>query len=165
MPDMLRQQPFSPDILGEVAGFCCGDEPWEHAQSVWIREKALAKMATHGTEVWLYFNELDDLVAFGSLGTTRRRFPPPDGEYTNLSIIPSLAIQTKFQRKPDDPPRYSNQIMEDLIAKSQLHGTDLLTLDVHHKNARAIRFYERFGFVHLGDVYRNHVKMFLRLSG
>jgi ribosomal protein S18 acetylase RimI-like enzyme len=165
MPDMLRKEIFSPDNVGDVADFFCGDQQWDRFQAIWIKEQAVKSIAQHGTEVFLYYNDQDELVAFGSIGKTRRRYPPPDGEYIHLSIIPSLAIQSQFQGQPNDgSPKYSHQIMEDLIAQARQQGSDILTLDVHQENVRAIKVYEKFGFVALGDIYHDHIKMFLRLS-
>ena len=164
MPDTLLQQPFSHKFLDEVAEFFCGSDPWDLAQSTWIRDTALSSMETRGTKVWLYYNTLDQLVGFGSLGITRRRFPPPGGEYVQLSIIPSLAIKVEFQGRPEEPPRYSHQIMQDLLAKARLQNTEQLMLDVHRKNSKAIAFYMNFDFVQIGDVHNEHIKMFHRLA-
>jgi GNAT superfamily N-acetyltransferase len=106
-----------------------------------------------GTKVWLFRRESDDqLIGFGSLGRTRRRWPPPSGQYVNLPIIPQLAVDVKFHGQPaNDPPRYSHQILGHLIAEARemAHevGSAVLLLYVHEQNARAMRLYEEFDFV------------------
>ena len=93
----------------------------------------------------------DQLIGFGSLGRTRRRWPPPTGEHINLLIIPQLAVDIRFHGQPaDDPPRYSHQILGHLIAEARDEavqtGVSLLLLYVHEQNARARRLYEQFDF-------------------
>lgn len=165
MQDLLRQRKFEKKYLSEVSGFYCGGEQWEKAQAEWIAKHALPRIEKGDTEVWLYYNSQKELVGYGSLGKTRRRFPGPDDEYVNLCLLPSLAIKSEFQGKPDTKPRYSHQIIIDLIEKArEKQKYDTLTLDVHQDNQRAIRFYKKYDFLIWGDVHRDHLKMYHRLD-
>ena len=142
----LHSIKFEFSQIQQVADFNCGDSPFEYAVAEWIKsDRAIKSIRDRGTEVWLYY-EADSLVGYGSLGATRRKWLPPNGNYQNLSIIPSLAVQTEFQCKPDSPPRYSHLILGDLISKAREHRNQLLVLYVHVDNTRAIKFYEKFDF-------------------
>jgi len=150
MPRHLRAEEFTPEKSLHVASFSCGEDPWEEAISEWITgEGVVHSMVERGTRVWLYFiQDTDELVGYGSLGRTRRRWPPPDGEFINLSMIPMMGIQTIHQGEPrDDPPKFSHQILGDLIYRARYDGNPLLVLYVHNKNEKAKRLYERFHFV------------------
>jgi GNAT superfamily N-acetyltransferase len=165
MPDFLRQRIFSEQCLDELVDFCCGEHPWEEMQERWIKEKALETIRKYHNQVWLYYNNNDDLVGFGSLGTTSRPYPPPSGNRIKLAIIPSVAVQIRFKGQPvNDPPKYSHQIILSLLNLAKTYDdVNLLTLDVHKDNTRAIKFYKRFGFVPQGDIHNDHIKMFIRL--
>jgi ribosomal protein S18 acetylase RimI-like enzyme len=164
MQDILQAEEFSVSKLDEVQGFHCGDSPWAIAQSRWITEGlAIKSMSERGTEIWLYYSESGELVGFGSLGKARRPFPPDGKTFVNCSIIPSIAIRSEYQGKPVTPPKYSDQIISDLVAKAQEHGTDLLVLDVVRDNAAAIAVYRRAGFFDTGFVRDGQLKMFRRL--
>lgn len=140
-----------------LGDFSCGAEPWSRYVAEWIRGSAvLESMERHGTRVWLYETEAGEIVGFGSLGLTRRRWPPPEGDYTKLVLIPMLGIDQRFHGRPPEPEwRYSQQMMRHLITEAEQltaeaaannQTIDTLILYVHEQNDRAIRFYERFGF-------------------
>ncbi len=154
MPQPLYAVPFALEDRELFADFFCGDEPWSLAAAEWICGSGVEKSLTQpGSQVWLYRRESDDqLVGFGSLGRTRRRWPPPSGQYANLLIIPQLAVDARFRGQPaNDPPRYSHQILGHLIAEARDvavdTGSPLLLLYVHEQNGRAMRLYEEFDFV------------------
>ena len=159
-PYQLYADELSEDDRAELLDLSCGDdEPWSRAATEWmLGSEVWSSMQKHGTRVWLYRNHRGVIVGFGSLGTTRRKWPPPSGEYTNLLIIPMLGIDYRFRGQPADPRfRYSNQILSHLQLEAiqvfeshQRAGRStlpLVTLYVHRENARAIRLYEKFGFV------------------
>ena len=149
MPRNLRAEEFTPDKAPQVAGFSCGEEPWERAISEWITgEGVFRSIVEKGSRVWLYFTQdTGELVGYGSLGKTRRRWPSPGGDYLNLSIIPAMGIQTAYQGEPrNDPPKFSHQVLGDLIHRARHDGTTLLILYVHKDNGKARGLYERFGF-------------------
>jgi hypothetical protein len=122
MPQLLYAAAFALEDRELFADFSCGDEPWSLAAAEWIQGDGVEKsVKQHGTQVWLFRRDSDDqLIGFGSLGRTRRRWPPPTGPYINLLIIPQLAVDIRFHGQPaDDPPRYSHQILGHLIAEAR----------------------------------------------
>ena len=104
MPQLLYAVPFVLEDRELFAEFSCGDEPWSQAAAEWLRGGGVEKSLTqHGTHVWLFRRDSDDqLIGFGSLGRTRRRWPPPTGRHINLLIIPQLAIDIRFHGQPAD---------------------------------------------------------------
>ncbi|MEQ1903922.1 MAG: hypothetical protein ABL888_07055 [Pirellulaceae bacterium] len=108
--------------------------------------------------MWLYRTGAGLLVGFGSLGVTRRRWPPPNGSYSNILILPMLGLDYRYHGKPPDKEmRYSNQIISHLryeaiqiyseYKKANKSILPILSLFVHRENKKAIRLYEKFGFV------------------
>ena len=158
-PYQLYADEFTEDDRSELIHLNCGDEAWRRAATEWmIGAEMRDSIEKHGTRVWLYRNDQGVIVGFGSLGTTRRRWPPPDGGFSNLLIIPMLGIDHRFHGQPPDPQyRYSNQIISHLrfeaiqLLKSHQESDrstlPLLSLYVHRENRRAIRLYQKFGFV------------------
>src|SRR6266851_2936917 len=100
MPARLTAIPFTKDDLDAVADFHCGDKPWAQYVADWIQGKpdgVLDALET-GTEVWLYVNDKNEIVGFGSLGVTEWYYPDPYGRNESkrvaLPIIPAYAIAT-----------------------------------------------------------------------
>jgi hypothetical protein len=159
-PYQLFADEFTEEDLPELAQFdCCGDSdaPWARAANEWLLGSDVWQSKARGTRVWLYRLATGVVVGFGSLGMTRRRWPPPDGGYRNLLIIPMLGIDHLFQGEPTDAEKYSHQILNHLLYEaSQLAEREeaagrsrarVLTLYVHGDNRPARRLYEEFGFV------------------
>lgn len=160
--DSQQHQLFADELTtGDVSSlidFNCGDEPWAKAATEWIiGSDVWESMKERKTRVWLYRNAADVVVGFGSLGFTRRRWPPPDGGHCNFLFIPMLGIDRCFRgQPPEERFRYSHQILSHLRYEAgkllTVHQTEkrstlpLLALLVHQNNARAIRLYEKFGF-------------------
>src|ERR1700722_20942655 len=111
MADLLHFIDLTPEVLAEVKGFDCGSEPFQIELADWLTQHALAALS-RGTKVWLYANEADEVVGYGSLGHTRWKYPDADSPKTALVIIPAVALQRVFWGKPDGSPenRYSSQI-------------------------------------------------------
>src|SRR5712691_4411166 len=103
MSDLLQPVRFTPDLLAEVQEFDCGVEPYQHELAVWLLRDAVAASA-RGTKVWLYANQADEVVGFGSLGLTRWKYPQADSAKLGLLIIPALAVRRVFWGKPPGPP-------------------------------------------------------------
>lgn len=158
-PYQLFADELTENDRSELLHLNCGVEPWSRAATEWmLGSEVWESIQKHGTRVWLYRNSQDVIVGFGSLGMTRRRWPPPRGEYANFPIIPMLGVDHRFHGQPPDPRhRYSNQIVShlrfeavQLIQSHQKTGRTtlpLLSLYVHRENLRAKRLYEKFGFV------------------
>jgi hypothetical protein len=157
-PHQLFADELVRDDVGELIQFKCGDEPWAKAATEWIiGSDVWESIRKHGTKVWLYRNVAGVVVGFGSLGITRRKWPPPDGGYCNFLFIPMLGLDVHFHGQPPDPQfRCSHQILAHLRHEAILllaehrensrNTLPLLALLVHPDNARAISLYRRFGF-------------------
>ncbi|MEX0820144.1 MAG: GNAT family N-acetyltransferase [Pirellulaceae bacterium] len=179
MSFQLFADPFTEADQSEMAGLHCGDKPSARAATAWITgSDVLDSIANYETRVWVFRNQADEIVGFGSLGPTRWRWPPPDGDYTRLLMIPQLGIDARFHGQPPDAEwRYSNQIMAHLILEAQEFAkeiqrtkpkkkhVELLILQVHKDNVAARRLYERFGFVVMpGFESNNHLVMSHKLA-
>jgi ribosomal protein S18 acetylase RimI-like enzyme len=171
-PHQLYAVDFTEADQARLAGFSCGDEPWSKHVTEWILGSDVLDSMERGTRVWLFETEQGDIVGFGSVGTSRWKWPPPEGAPTNIVLIPMLGIDVRFQGKPSDPEwRYSRQIMGHLIAEGQRIAQEWpesagqkpqwIVLMVRRENARAIRSYEKCGLELIPDVVRrnNHVVM------
>ena len=176
-PFQLFADLFTEDDRADLVNFDCGDSAWAGAATEWIQgSDAIESITKRGTRVWLYRNEQDVVIGYGSLGLTRRQWPPPDGDHANLQIIPMLGIDYRHHGKPSDPEwRYSHQIMSHLrheaiitLAEHVSAGKStfpILTLYVHENNAAAIRLYQNFGFTPEPAARRgNHLLMLQRLE-
>lgn len=158
-PYQLYADELTTDDRPELIHLNCGDAPWSLAATEWmLGSDVWESIEKHKTQVWLYRNDKDVIVGFGSLGISRRRWPPPDGGYSNLLIIPMLGLDNRFHGQPANQKyRYSNQIVSHLRFEAMKlleahrevgrNTLPLLALYVHRENQRAIRLYEKFGFV------------------
>lgn len=167
MAELLTKRRFTAADATIVAGFDCGTESWEVAQSNWITStKVLESIERYGTDVWLYFSQSGELVGFGSVGRTRRPHPPGSNEFANFSTIPSLAVRRQFWGKPLQGEKFSTQIMDDLVLQAYGHKTELLILDVHVQNTHAESFYREYGFSdYFNDIKGEYRRMVLPLHG
>lgn len=171
-PDQLFANEFQEADQKRLETFSCGSEEWSRFVTEWIRGSDALESRRKGTRIWLFENQQQVVVGFGSIAVVKWRWPPPDGDKTNLVLIPMLGLDERFRGLPTDPRwRYSRQIMSHLIAQAiemnRLWSGDAesrpqwLILKVRQENVRAIRFYERVGFELIPEpVYRfNHVAM------
>ncbi len=157
MASSLIRFPFNETLLPKVQAFDCGDESWEHEVSDWIKATrgngGALDALEHGDQVWLYATPNGDLVGFGSLGKTSQRWPRSKDPPISVSVIPMVGVDRRFWGQPPGPSedRYSSRILDDLITEAKAHQTErpILILFVNINNPRAIRFYERAGFIEL----------------
>jgi hypothetical protein len=176
-PYQLFADLFAEEDRADLANFDCGNDSWAEAATEWIQGSDVVESITkRKTRVWLYRNEQDVVIGFGSLGLTRRQWPPPDGDHANLQIIPMVGLDYRHHGKPPDPNwRYSRQIISHLRHEAISTLADhfnarkstlpLLTLYVHQDNAAAITLYQRFGFTPEPAVRRgDHILMLQRLN-
>jgi ribosomal protein S18 acetylase RimI-like enzyme len=176
-PNQLYACEFNEADQALLAGFSCGNEPWSRHVGEWIRSSDVLDSMQRGTRVWLFETAAREIVGFGSIGTSRWRWPPPDGASAQLVMIPMLGIAERFQGQPPDPEwRFADQVMSHLIGEarqlldaSSQSKTPLLkwlVLMVHRDNARAIRFYKSWNFELIPGVVRryDHVVMQLWLG-
>lgn len=173
-PYQLYADELTEDDRSELIDFDCGQEPWARAATEWLLGSDVwESIKKRGTRVWLYRTESNVVVGFGSLGVTRRRWPPPDGSYGNLLIIPMLGLDYRFHGQPPDPAkRFSSQIVghlryeaKRLLAEHQdpsRETTPLLVLYVHKDNLAAIRLYQKFGFTVEVKASRNDLLLMIQ---
>jgi ribosomal protein S18 acetylase RimI-like enzyme len=179
MSFQLFADPFTDADQPAMAGLHCGDEPWARAATAWINGSDVLDSITHWqTRVWVFRDESETVVGFGSLGPTQWRWPPPAGDYTRMLMIPQLGIDARFRGQPPDPERrYSNQIMSHLIFEAQEWASEirrtkpakkhvaLLILQVHKNNIPARRLYEKFEFIAMPGFESNeHIVMSHKLG-
>ncbi|HYV37983.1 MAG TPA: GNAT family N-acetyltransferase [Gemmataceae bacterium] len=147
--DVLVAIPFTPELLGDVGDFDCGDEDYQQELAIWLQVEAPAFLEK-GTRVWLFADADGNLVGFGSLGKTRWAYPDPMGKKRHLALIPAVAVRRSYWGLPHGPPedRYASQILKFILAQAQEMADiePVIGLFVHPKNQAAIRFYQRFGF-------------------
>lgn len=163
MPQILSAAEFFPGDLSLVQRFDCGSLPWQEAQSDWIKAPTTKKLGTsqHNTDIWLYYHPDGSLVGFGSLGVAKWSDPYPNGPRFPIALIPNLALQRQYWGLPaNDPPKFSHQILGDLLGKSLALGTQFIALLVHEQNAPAISLYEAFQFTKVPNYKVNsHIRM------
>src|SRR5947209_7022351 len=156
MAELLHSIDLTAELLGEVKAFDCGDEQYQIELAQWLQRHALPA-AARGTKVWLYADETDDVIGYGSLGQTRWHYPDPGSPKTKLVIVPAVAVQRAYWGKPEGPPedRYSSQIMRHLLAEALAWPGSLpaMGLFVHPDNLAAIKLYLRFGFQDFHHTY------------
>ncbi len=143
--------------------FYCGDEEWSRACSRWITgQEVVASMSDRNTRVWLFRQQVDgQLVGFGSLGPTKWSSPHPDGPRIPMSMIPMMAVVSRFQGAPENAPkpqRYARQILTYLVTEAGKAAPDYLGLTVHQHNAKAQSLYRAFAFHEHGRT-PPHIKM------
>lgn len=164
MPRLLQPIPYSADLLEAVQGLDCGNTDFGSHATQWIRgdesssASALQSMRKHRTQVWLYYDAAD-LVGFGSLGPSHWTI---GADRVRILFIPHLGIDYRFQRQPiDDPPKYCDQIMGDLIGRAQQikAGYAGVGLFVKAANANAIHLYQKYGFEIISETGSDPIKM------
>lgn len=119
-PLQLFAAQFTEADQTRLVGFSCGEEPWSRHVAQWIQGSDVLDSMKRGTRVWLFESTQGEVVGFGSLGTSRWRWPPPNGESTTILLIPMLGIDIRFHGQPSDPDwRFSHQLMSHLISEGQ----------------------------------------------
>jgi ribosomal protein S18 acetylase RimI-like enzyme len=165
MPTILRKIPFDEDLLPLVLDFDCseGESPsfWEEEINEWIRADpstgdGVLFWKQRGTQVWLYTNEDDEVVGYGSLGASKWPDPAivervPKIKRVPISLIPAVGIDRRFQGGPPGArgiERYSSKIIRHLVSEARKHGErqPFLGLYVHPENEKAIGLYRREHF-------------------
>src|SRR5947209_9132714 len=110
MSDRIVREDFNPAVhLNQVQDFDCGNNSWEQAVSDWIKghdpsDSVLTDIASRGTRVWLYRNQADEMVGFGSLGLHEWSLSPFGKKKVPIVIIPNVAVARRFWGLPRDDP-------------------------------------------------------------
>ncbi len=178
-PHQLFATPFATEAdQMRLVGFSCGEETYARYVAEWILgSDVFDRIKKQGNKVWLFETIQGDVIGYGALGITRRKWPKSDDPYLKLVIIPMLGVDSRYIGQPPDPEwRYANQIMAHLIHEATRIIADWpddahkfcrkLLLLVHRDNKRAIRFYERCGFEVIpgSDDAIGNLKMIYELS-
>jgi GNAT superfamily N-acetyltransferase len=189
MPTVLNQIPFSEELLPLVADFDCAQQTpanaWEDEINEWIRmDPAAGDGARYhlgkGTQVWLYTNEHNEVVGYGSLCASRWPDPAvleqvPNLKRVPISLVPAVGINRQFQGGPpgaEPAEKYSTKIMNHLVFEARKHHErqPFLGLYVHPDNGKAIRLYRRLQFEPFRQKYRDpktgveYMSMILKLA-
>jgi ribosomal protein S18 acetylase RimI-like enzyme len=173
-PHQLYAVQFTEADQVRLVGFSCGSETWARYVTEWILGSDVLDSMKLKTRVWLFETNEGQIVGFGSLGTSRWKWPPPDGEYSTITLIPMLGIGAQYRGQPSDPEwRYSRQIISHLIDEAIKlarewqgkveHRPRWLVLMVNRENLRAIRFYENTGFEIIPDVIRRNDHLVMKM--
>jgi hypothetical protein len=161
---ILPNRPFTEDDLQLVATFCCCEDPnnekrWEKDVNHWIKAPvggngAVDAIRLGRTHVWLYHDQRNRLIGYGSLGVEDVALS--DESKVQLWGIPCFGIQTEFQRHPEGSnkeARFGRRIFRGLIAEAQRRNIPNLFLYVDPENKKAKDgFYPIFGFTKFADI-------------
>ncbi|MFO1023139.1 MAG: GNAT family N-acetyltransferase [Planctomycetales bacterium] len=160
----MRAKRFSPSDQNSLQDFECGSQTYAVQMANWIKgEKCLDSIQNRQTSVWLFYSD-EEFVGFGSLGPTNWRMPTQKDPPIPVTIIPALAVDTKFQgRVCSTGNTYSHDILHFLLERAQETKVSRVVLYVHEDNAKAIALYKKFGFHALQDKYHNCIKMFVEI--
>jgi hypothetical protein len=165
---------FSRASLPLVQSFECGNEGWATEVSDWLKadhDGAADAVEQDICSVWLYYTDEKEFVGYASLGLSLGRWNVPGYPRSRVPIVPFFGICSAFQGQPENAQpldRYAALIMRDVVYQAtrfEVTPLPLLGLMCHHLNSRAIRFYERLGYVPLdpADGSRDYVRMVVRL--
>lgn len=156
MAHELVRDDFTEDDLDEVQDFRCGDLYYQKEVSDWLKGRegdcALTDISKVDApaRVWLYRDEEERLVGFGSLAPSEWRWTANKDPWIPVNTIIWCGLHVDFQRDLYEPKhmRYSNQIMDDLVgeAREEREKFPVLGLYVQEENEPAIKLYRRFKF-------------------
>jgi hypothetical protein len=155
-------------LLPAVEFFDCGDGIWAQAAASWIRAPlefpgALKSIRDYGTGVWLYY--LGPFVmGFGAIGTNY--WTRPGGERKEIGFIPQVGLCVDFHGQPRNASlkeRFAGQIMLHLLTQAKNDGLSEVGLLVDVENGRAIRFFEKVGFVQQSTREQRYGRMFVKM--
>ena len=163
MSHQLESYVFTEADYDKVQGFDCGEEDYKREVSDWLKgPKNLGHNSALGTitdpkapnRVWLYRNQEERLVGFGAIGRSEWRWTKGKDPWVPVSLIIWCGIHVEFQNDRCEPKemRYSNQIVEDLIAAAAEDSEQfpVLGLCVAQDNSKATKLYKRFKFFEEG---------------
>jgi len=161
----LGQDQFTLDMieLDAVQQFVCGTDECHLQVSEWIKgrpegDSVREAIEQRNTKVWLYFNEEENFVGYGSLGPTTWKYPGPRDKQL-LTCIPMLGVHSGYHRRG-----YGREILRDLRSKAEVAKQErpILGLCVHPENLAAIQLYTSEGFA-FQDRRNGMNRMILRL--
>jgi len=123
MGDLLVPIEFALEMLPSLERFTYGREPWEVYLHTWLMKGSADAIGSGGAKVWVYINQADEYVGYGSLAQSLLRYPRKKSDMVPVVDIPAFAVRDDLWGKPkedrlDDVTvdgRYSSQIMRHLI--------------------------------------------------
>ncbi len=139
-----------------VTGFTCAkpghpEEPYEKYLSDWITDTgprgALAAVRNGDAEVFLYFDENDRLIGFGSINAEDVKDEESGKILYRTYTLPSLAVHTNFRGQKGPPEaRFGHRIMLGLLREIN-RRCEFTTLLLYVDPANPARqWYPTFGF-------------------
>lgn len=142
----------------KVSGFQCGPERWSELVAQYLRSGAAWQSHSTGSSDTLLFCARDDrnhILGFVDLAEQSLSWPKANGKRKAPSLhIKYIALATSYHGQPNLPStsKYAHRMLTDIVdlAIQDSRNFELLSLVVDQDNQRAIRLYDRFGFVDHG---------------
>ncbi len=160
IPPVLRLTEQNFDLTRDFTCHKSGaaEERWEADLREWITDRgprgALAAIRT-GDEVFLYFDEQNRLVGFGSLGVQDFIDESTGSLIGKVHLIPYAAVHTDFRGQKGPPEgRWGRRILGGLVEEVERRGQfPWLLLYVDPDNPARTRVYPLFGFVERKNIW------------
>ncbi len=144
----------------DLASFSCGDDPWDIDLNEFLVENALTDQKERYNKTYLFLDEEHACVGFvtvlaGQTSTRESRLQalipfkkPPPYRYAPALHVGRIAVRDGLQRQGHGQYilRWVRHLARDLTI-----GCRFIALDVDERNADAIRFYEREGFIMISE--------------
>jgi len=87
---------FSERERERLAGVSFGEGIYGDLVTEWLLGSDCQGSMERGTRVWLFESEDNQIVGVGSLGVSRRPWPPPRGDYRTVLLIPMFGVTAPF---------------------------------------------------------------------
>ncbi|GAC1473742.1 MAG: hypothetical protein NVSMB9_22920 [Isosphaeraceae bacterium] len=148
----MKEIVFSEAHLESVSDFSCGGDSWAVPINEWIKNgDAIRALKKGKCRIWLYHNDNDEQIGYGSLGITNWPVIFRDDPKKSVLILPNLGVRHEHQKKG-----YGKVICGHLIHEAQKEFESnfrkgkkiapILGLLVHPDNHGAKSLYRSMGF-------------------
>lgn len=160
---------FTQDMVSRpsVQAFDCGVEEWETEIAVWQKAPpgaagASDDVSTAGNLVWLYVNDVGELIGVGSVGESAASWPKNSNPRLDATCITWLAVDVEQRGKG-----YGQQILDHLLGEALQKAavSPLVVLYVHTSNQQARDWYgnRTNNFVPVGSVVVRNGRPYQRM--